>query len=103
MSECILLDFVLLSSSGTSVKSKLLIGLYAMKMILSPFYCATSGAVHSPIKLVKSRNSIKKIPVVHECWPVVWTPFCFAKLRMLNSNRSGFNQLSQGSLKVFFS
>ena len=24
---------------------------------------------------------------------MVWTPFCFAYLRMLNSNRSGFNQL----------
>ena len=47
-----------------------------MKMILSPFYCATSGAVQSPIKIVKSRNSIEEIPVVHEGWPVVWTPFC---------------------------
>ena len=48
---------------------------YAMKMILSPFYCTTSGAVQSPIKLVKSRNSIEEIPVVHEGWPVVWTNF----------------------------
>ena len=42
-----------------------------MKMILSPFYCTTSGAVQSPIKLVKSRNLIEEIAVVHEGWPVV--------------------------------
>ena len=34
--------------------------------------------------------------MVHEGWPVVWTPFCFASLRMLNNNRCGFNQLDQG-------
>ena len=45
MSACMPLDFVQVSSSGTSVKSKLLLGLYAMKLILSPFHCATSGAV----------------------------------------------------------
>ena len=29
-------------------------------------YCATSGAVQSTIGFVKSRNSIKEIPVAHE-------------------------------------
>ena len=47
------LDFVQLPSSGTSVKSKFLLGLYAMKIILSPFYCATSGAVQSTVGFVK--------------------------------------------------
>ena len=37
-----------------------------MKMILSPFYCALTEVVQSPIKLVKSGNSIKEIPVAHE-------------------------------------
>ena len=27
---------------------------------------------------------------------MAWTPFCFASLRMLNSNRCGFNQFSSG-------
>ena len=60
-------------------------------IIISTFYCATSVAVQSTVGFVKSRKSIKEIPMVHEGWPVVWTPFCFASLRMLNSNRCGFN------------
>ena len=48
--------------------------------------------MQSTVGFVKSRKSIKEIPMVHEGWPVVWTPFCFASLRMLNSNRCGFNQ-----------
>ena len=36
--------------------------------------------------------------LVHEGWPVVWTPFCFASLRMLNSNRCGFNQFELSGL-----
>ena len=54
--------------------------------------------MQSTIKIVKSGNSIKEIPVAHEGWPVVWTPFCFASLRMLNNNRCGFNQLELSGL-----
>ena len=56
------------------------------EIVLTLFYCTTSGALQSTVGFVKSRNSIKKIPMVHEGWPVVWTPFCFASLRMLNNN-----------------
>ena len=47
---------------------------------------------------LSSRNSIKEIPVAHKVWPVAWTPFCFASLRMLNSNRCGFNQFELSGL-----
>ena len=41
-------DQVSSSSSGTSVQLKLLLqSFYAIKIILSPFYCSTSGAVQS--------------------------------------------------------
>ena len=29
---------------------------------------------------------------------MAWTPFCFASLRMLNSNRCGFNQFELSGL-----
>ena len=67
MSACMPLGFVQVSSSSLlalQLSQNSSWAFYAMKMILSPFYCATSGAVQSPIKLVKSRNSIKEIPVV---------------------------------------
>ena len=30
--------------------------------------------MHSTVGFVKSRKSVKEIPMVHEGWPVVWTP-----------------------------
>ena len=70
-------------------------GFAAIKIVFTPFYCAVSGIVQSPIKLVKIGNSIKEIPVPHEGWPVVWLPFCFAlSLLMLNKNGTGFNQVT---------
>ena len=57
------LNFVQLSSSsGTSVKSKLLDLLCYEDDSLTSI---ASGAVQSPIKLVKSRNLIEEIPVHH--------------------------------------
>ena len=38
-------------------------------LLLRLFYCATSGAVQSTVGFVKSRKSIKEIPMVHEGWP----------------------------------
>ena len=54
----------------------------------------------SDLSKVETRKSIKEIPMVHEGWPVVWTPFCFASLRMLNNNRCGFNQLELSGLST---
>ena len=73
MHECMPLDFVQVFSSVSQNSSQ---GFYAMKMILSPFYCALTKTVQSPVRLVKSGKAIKGIPVAHEGWP--WLGLHFA-------------------------
>ena len=68
-----------------------------MKMILSPFYYATSGAVQSPIKSVRSRNLIEEIPVVPRVG--LWFGHHFALRNYYAcSTAIGVVSLSQGSL-----
>ena len=64
MSAYMPLNFVQLSSSS-SVRVNSSWAFYAMKMILSPFHCALTEVVQSPVRF-KSRKSIKEIPVAHE-------------------------------------
>ena len=56
----------LFSAFSFFCQPKLLLGLFAIRMILSQFCCALTKAVQSPIAFVKSGKSIKEIPVAHE-------------------------------------